>query len=73
MRTQIVNYLNKLGKESGLQSFEQAKNVYIEEASFQMRGIVTNTMKVQRHEAKKYYMEEVHKMYKEGMLKIEKK
>ena len=38
-----------------------------------MRGIVTNTMKVQRHEAKKYYMEEVHKMYKEGMLKIEKK
>ena len=62
-----------MGKESGLQSFEQAKNVYVEETSFQMRGIVTNTMKIQRHEAKKAYKEEVDKMYKEGMLKIEKK
>ena len=68
-----MNYFNKLGKESGLQSFEQAKNVYVEETNFQMRGIVTNTMKIQRHEAKKSYKEEIDKMYKEGMLKIEKK
>ena len=30
LRDEIIIYLNKIGKESGLAGFEQAKNVYIE-------------------------------------------
>jgi long-subunit acyl-CoA synthetase (AMP-forming) len=38
-----------------------------------VRGILTNTMKIQRHEAKKYYKPQVEALYKEGMLKTDKK
>lgn len=38
-----------------------------------VRGILTNTMKIQRHEAKKYYKGQVEQLYKEGMLKTDKK
>jgi len=60
--------LNAFSKKEGLQSFEQPKNVYIETEPFLSRGIVTNTMKVQRHEAKKFYKKQIDEMYKEGML-----
>jgi long-subunit acyl-CoA synthetase (AMP-forming) len=29
IRCEIVNYLNKIGKDAGLAGFEQAKNVHI--------------------------------------------
>jgi long-subunit acyl-CoA synthetase (AMP-forming) len=37
------------------------------------KGILTNTMKIQRHLAKNLYKEVVTSLYKEGMLKAEKK
>ena len=49
-----------------------AKNIYIEPMSFQVRQILTNTMKVQRHEAKKVYKNEIQDLYKEGMLAVDK-
>ena len=49
MRAEIVAYLNKIGKEAGLQGFEQAKNVYLDPEPFLTKGIMTNTMKIQRH------------------------
>jgi long-chain acyl-CoA synthetase len=61
--------LNKIGKEACLQSFEQAKNIYLELEPFLSRGILTNTMKIQRHEAKKYYRAQIDQLYKEGVLK----
>jgi len=67
-----VIQLNKIGKEAGLQSFEQAKNIFIEPAPFLTKGIMTNTMKIQRHEAKKIYRGIIDLLYKEGMLKVEK-
>ena len=69
MRLEFVNYLNNIGKEAGLQSFEQAKNIYLELEPFLSRGILTNTMKIQRHEAKKYYRAQIDQLYKEGILK----
>lgn len=47
--------LTALGKKAGLQSFEQAKNVFLESVPFMSKGILTNTMKVQRHEGRKVY------------------
>ena len=38
-----------------------------------LKGLVTTTMKVQRHEAKKYYKGVIDQLYKEGMLKTDKK
>jgi long-subunit acyl-CoA synthetase (AMP-forming) len=45
-----------------------AKNIYIEPMGFQSKEIMTTTMKVQRHEAKKVYKKQIEAMYKEGML-----
>ena len=65
--------MNALGNQKGLKSFEQAKNIYLEPKSFQEKEIVTNTMKLQRHEAKLAFMEELKGMYSEGMLPMDKK
>jgi len=55
IRVEVLSDLNKVGKEAGLAGFEQAKNIYLDHQSFVEKGIVTNTMKIQRHEAKKAY------------------
>lgn len=55
LRKNFVIMLNEHGKKNGLQSFEQAKNVYFEPQPFLNKGILTNTMKLQRHAAKKTY------------------
>lgn len=34
------------------------------------KGILTNTMKIQRHEARKFYKGAIEQLYKEGMLKL---
>jgi len=47
-----------------LQGFEQAKNVFIEPHPFMNRGILTNTMKIVRHEAKKAYKDAITQLYK---------
>lgn len=73
IRAEVLVNLNKVGKEAGLAGFEQAKNIYLDSSSFQERGVVTNTMKIQRHEAKKAYRDTIDKLYKEGMLKVDKK
>ena len=73
IKAEVLANLTKVGKEAGLAGFEQAKNIYLDPQSFTEKGIVTNTQKVQRHEAKKYYKETIDKLYKEGMLKVDKK
>jgi long-subunit acyl-CoA synthetase (AMP-forming) len=45
-----------------------AKNIHMEPHGFASKDLLTTTMKVQRHEAKKVYKKEIEAMYKEGML-----
>jgi long-chain acyl-CoA synthetase len=73
IRAALVAELNKIGKEGGLQGFEQVKNIYLEPENFGIKGILTNTMKIQRHEAKKLYRTTIDDLYKEGMLSMPKK
>lgn len=61
--------MNETGKENGLKSFELAKNIHIEIVPFLNRGILTNTMKIQRHQAKKTYKDVIAKLYEEKELK----
>ena len=72
IRAEIVGYLNSIGKQAKLQGFEQAKNIYLESEPFINKGILTNTMKIQRHAAKVFYKPVIEELYKEGMLKIPK-
>ena len=44
-------------------SFEQAKKIELWPESFQVVGILTSTMKLQRYQAKKVFEEEIKKLY----------
>lgn len=55
MRLHVIKNLFDLGKKSGLNTFEQAKNIYLESIPFADKKILTNTMKLQRFEAKTTY------------------
>ena len=72
MRIALVRELDSLGKANGLMSFEQAKNIYIDPETFEKRGILTNTMKLQRFQAKKFYAKQIEDMYAEDMLPVKK-
>ena len=68
IRALVCKELDSIGKQSGLMSFEQAKNVWIEPEPFLSKGIVSSTMKLQRFAAKKYYAKEIESMYNEGQI-----
>lgn len=55
IRIEILTELNAIGKKGGLQGFEQAKNIVLDPNGFMLKGILTNTMKIQRHEGRKVY------------------
>jgi len=63
IREQILTNINNLAKQAGLMSFEQAKNIYVEVKPFAQQGIVSTTMKLQRHEGKKFYKKQIDSMY----------
>ena len=65
-RVAVLKDLNALGKKEGLNSFEMAKNVYFEPVGFLDKGILTNTMKLIRFEAKLSYKSQIEAMYSEG-------
>ena len=55
IREKILAFHNDQAKKSGLKGFEQARNVFVEVKPFAVQGLVSSTMKLQRHEAKKFY------------------
>ena len=56
--------LEATGKEGALHGFEQAKKVHLFPQPFATTGIVTNTMKLQRHEAKEFFKDIIENLYK---------
>ncbi len=48
MKVLVIKSLFELGKNSGLNTFEQAKNIYLESTPFAEKNILTNTLKLQR-------------------------
>ena len=65
IRLEILKNINETGKQNGLKGFEQARNIYLQTVPFMNRGILTNTMKIQRHQAKKMYKDVIAKLYNE--------
>ena len=55
--------MNSVAKREGLHGFEMGKNIFLDSKGFLARGILTNTMKLIRFEARLVYKEEIKRMY----------
>ena len=62
----MLKELNTIGKAEGLHGFELAQNIWLEPLPFVDKGILTNTMKLIRFEARQVYKAEIGQLYKEG-------
>uniref|UniRef100_A0AAR2LPQ5 Arachidonate--CoA ligase n=1 Tax=Pygocentrus nattereri TaxID=42514 RepID=A0AAR2LPQ5_PYGNA len=60
----ILDDLVRLGKASGLHSFEQVKDIYIHSEMFSIEnGLLTPTLKAKRPELKEYFKLEIEQLY----------
>ncbi|XP_035211177.1 long-chain-fatty-acid--CoA ligase 5-like [Stegodyphus dumicola] len=61
----LLDDITKLGKEAGLKSFEQVKDIYLHPEPFTVEsGLLTPTMKTKRPECRKYFSFLIDDMYK---------
>ncbi|XP_078080485.1 long-chain-fatty-acid--CoA ligase 5 [Mustelus asterias] len=61
----ILEDMVKLGKEAGLKSFEQVKDVYLHTEMFTVEnGLLTPTLKAKRSELAKYFSSQIDCLYK---------
>ena len=64
MEDEIVKDCNIVGRKLGLKGFELPKKIHLVKEPFSVESqIVTPTLKIRRHNAKKYFMEEIKKLY----------
>ncbi|XP_075390705.1 long-chain-fatty-acid--CoA ligase 5 [Tenrec ecaudatus] len=60
----ILEDLQKLGKESGLKSFEQVKTIYLHPEPFSIEnGLLTPTLKAKRSDLSKYFLLQIDNLY----------
>ncbi|XP_071077255.1 long-chain-fatty-acid--CoA ligase 5 isoform X1 [Desmodus rotundus] len=60
----ILQDMQKLGKESGLKSFEQVKNIFLHSEPFSIEnGLLTPTLKAKRGELSKYFQTQINSLY----------
>lgn len=60
----ILEDLQKTGKEGGLKSFEQVKNIFLHPEPFSIEnGLLTPTMKAKRGELSKYFQSQINSLY----------
>ncbi|KAL7372409.1 hypothetical protein ABVT39_015698 [Epinephelus coioides] len=60
----ILSDMIKLGKEAGLKSFEQVKDIYLHPEQFTIEsGLLTPTLKAKRTELKSFFQPQIDKLY----------
>lgn len=60
----ILEDLLKIGKESGLKSFEQVKSIFLHTEQFSIEnGLLTPTLKAKRAELSKYFQSQINSLY----------
>ena len=58
----------KLGKEAGLKSFEQVKDIYLHPELFTVEnGLLTPTLKAKRAEVSKHFRSQIDALYAANM------
>ncbi|TNN84805.1 Long-chain-fatty-acid--CoA ligase 5 [Liparis tanakae] len=64
MKKAILSDMTKLGKEAGLKSFEQVKDVYLHPELFTIEnGLLTPTLKAKRAELKALFQPQIDRLY----------
>uniref|UniRef100_A0A8B9L8I2 long-chain-fatty-acid--CoA ligase n=1 Tax=Astyanax mexicanus TaxID=7994 RepID=A0A8B9L8I2_ASTMX len=64
LKKAILEDLVRLGKASGLHSFEQVKNIYVHSDMFSIEnGLLTPTLKAKRPELRQYFKQEIEELY----------
>ncbi|KAK9530069.1 hypothetical protein VZT92_011602 [Zoarces viviparus] len=64
MKKSILSDMTKLGKEAGLKSFEQVKDVYLHPEQFTIEnGLLTPTLKAKRAELKTLFQPQIDTLY----------
>ncbi|XP_034033876.1 long-chain-fatty-acid--CoA ligase 6 [Thalassophryne amazonica] len=64
LKKAILEDLVRLGKASGLHSFEQVKNIYIHNEMFSIEnGLLTPTLKAKRPELKEFFKVKIEQLY----------
>uniref|UniRef100_A0A8C7ZPJ4 Arachidonate--CoA ligase n=1 Tax=Oryzias sinensis TaxID=183150 RepID=A0A8C7ZPJ4_9TELE len=64
LKKAILEDLVRLGKASGLHSFEQVKNIYIHNEMFSIQnGLLTPTLKAKRPELKEFFKQKIDQLY----------
>ncbi|KAI4872799.1 hypothetical protein NFI96_016121, partial [Prochilodus magdalenae] len=60
----IITDLNKLGREAGLKSFEQVKDLYLHPEQFTIEnGLLTPTLKAKRADLSKFFKQQIDSLY----------
>ena len=66
LKKEIINIMDKFGRENNLMGFELPKKIYLVKEPFTIDNqIMTPTMKLRRHFARKYFEEQINKLYDE--------
>ena len=64
LKKEIINIMDKFGRENNLMGFELPKKIYLVKEPFTIDNqIMTPTMKLRRHFARKYFEEQINKLY----------
>ncbi|VDD83470.1 unnamed protein product [Mesocestoides corti] len=64
----VLKDLNRIGKEAGLKGFEQAKSIYLTPNEFTVEsGLLTPTHKKLRAAFRRFFKDEINRLYKEEM------
>ncbi|XP_074519020.1 long-chain-fatty-acid--CoA ligase 5 [Halichoeres trimaculatus] len=64
LKKAILSDMTKLGKEAGLKSFEQVKDLYLHPEQFTIEnGLLTPTLKAKRAELKSLFQPQIDKLY----------
>uniref|UniRef100_A0A7N9AVB7 Long-chain-fatty-acid--CoA ligase n=1 Tax=Mastacembelus armatus TaxID=205130 RepID=A0A7N9AVB7_9TELE len=64
LKKAILEDLVRLGKASGLHSFEQVKNIYVHNELFSIEnGLLTPTLKAKRPELKEFFKKKIDELY----------
>jgi long-chain acyl-CoA synthetase len=66
LKDTIIKEMDTFGRQNGLKGFELPKKVYLFKDKFSVENqIITPTMKIRRHIAKKIFEEQINKLYEE--------
>ncbi|NXY45814.1 ACSL1 ligase, partial [Ceuthmochares aereus] len=64
LKKHILEDMIRIGKESGLKSFEQVKDIFVHTEMFTIEnGLLTPTLKAKRPELRKYFQSQIDELY----------